>query len=196
MPPGKIKIDDGSGNYTILTNAGSLGSDKTITIPNETATLATTNGVTVADQWRLTANITNTTGDITTNLERIDNTISGIIGSGVTESSGIFSFPSTGIWYINITGCQYSQNVGENNFMLYGTNDNFSSEFELIRLDGDNSNTNAANWNSSGSTIIDVTDVSNIKVKLKTSQTGSGAILIGNTGLNRTSIAFIRLGDT
>lgn len=40
--PGEIKIDDGSGNYTILTNAGSLGSDKTITIPNETATLATT----------------------------------------------------------------------------------------------------------------------------------------------------------
>jgi hypothetical protein len=41
--PGQIKIDDGAGNYTILTNAGSLGSDKTITIPNETATLATTN---------------------------------------------------------------------------------------------------------------------------------------------------------
>ena len=45
MPPGKIKIDDGAGNYTILTNAGSLGSDKTITLPNETATLATTNAV-------------------------------------------------------------------------------------------------------------------------------------------------------
>ena len=40
--PGSIKIDDGSGNYTILTNGGSLGSDKTITIPNETATIATT----------------------------------------------------------------------------------------------------------------------------------------------------------
>ena len=37
--PGSIKIDDGSGNYTILSNAGSLGSDKTITIPNETGTL-------------------------------------------------------------------------------------------------------------------------------------------------------------
>ena len=37
--PGSIKIDDGSGNYTILTNAGSLGSDKTLTIPNETGTL-------------------------------------------------------------------------------------------------------------------------------------------------------------
>jgi hypothetical protein len=40
--PGQIKIDDGAGNYTILTNAGSLGSDKTITIPNETGTLALT----------------------------------------------------------------------------------------------------------------------------------------------------------
>ena len=38
--PGSIKTDDGSGNYTILTNAGSLGSDKTITIPNVTGSLS------------------------------------------------------------------------------------------------------------------------------------------------------------
>ena len=43
--PGSIKIDDGSGNYTILTNAGSLGSDKTITIPNTTGTAALTSDV-------------------------------------------------------------------------------------------------------------------------------------------------------
>jgi hypothetical protein len=40
--PGQIKIDDGSGNYTILTNGGSLGSDKTITLPNTTGTVALT----------------------------------------------------------------------------------------------------------------------------------------------------------
>ena len=194
--PGQIKIDDGAGNYTILTNAGSLGSDKTITIPNETATLATTNGITVADQWRLTANITNTTGDITTNLERIDNTISGIIGSGVTESSGIFSFPSTGIWYINVSASQTSTNVGDNNFYLKGTDDNFSTEFDLIRLDGDNSNGSSANWVSSGNTIIDVTDTANIKVKMYINQTSTGALLMGSTDFNRTSITFIRLGDT
>ena len=68
--PGSIKIDDGSGNYTILTNAGSLGSDKTITIPNETATLATTNGITEYDAWRQTANVT-TNGDLTANWSRI-----------------------------------------------------------------------------------------------------------------------------
>jgi len=194
--PGQIKIDDGAGNYTVLTNGGSLGSDKTITIPNTTATLATTNGITVADQWRLTANITNTTGDITTNLERIDNTISGIIGSGVTESSGIFSFPSTGIWYINVSASQTSTNVGDNNFYLKGTDDNFSTEFDLIRLDGDNSNGSSANWVSSGNTIIDVTDTANIKVKMYINQTSTGALLMGSTDLNRTSITFIRLGDT
>ena len=194
--PGQIKIDDGAGNYTILTNGGSLGSDKTITIPNTTATLATTNGITVADQWRLTANITNTTGDITTNLERIDNTISGIIGSGVTESSGIFSFPSTGIWYINVSASQTSTNVGDNNFYLKGTDDNFTTEFDLIRLDGDNSNGSSANWVSSGNTIIDVTDTANIKVKMYINQTSTGALLMGSTDLNRTSITFIRLGDT
>ena len=40
--PGQIKIDDGAGNYTVLTNGGSLGSDKTITIPNTTGTMALT----------------------------------------------------------------------------------------------------------------------------------------------------------
>ena len=45
--PGSIKIDDGSGNYTILTNAGSLGSDKTLTIPNTTGTAALTTDVDV-----------------------------------------------------------------------------------------------------------------------------------------------------
>ena len=43
--PGQIKIDDGAGNYTILTNAGSLGSDKTITIPNTTGTVALTSDI-------------------------------------------------------------------------------------------------------------------------------------------------------
>ncbi len=42
---GSIKIDDGSGNYTILTNGGSLGSDKTITVPNTTGTMALTTDI-------------------------------------------------------------------------------------------------------------------------------------------------------
>lgn len=58
--PGQIKIDDGSGNYTILTNGGSLGSDKTITIPNETGTVALDNandlgGLVLVDNYSFSA---------------------------------------------------------------------------------------------------------------------------------------------
>ena len=46
--PGQIKIDDGAGRYTILTNGGSLGSDKTITVPNTTGTMALTSDIPAA----------------------------------------------------------------------------------------------------------------------------------------------------
>jgi len=54
--PGSIKIDDGSGNYTILTNGGSLGSDKTITIPNLTGTV----GVPETGTWTATIEFSTT----------------------------------------------------------------------------------------------------------------------------------------
>src|SRR6056300_24241 len=58
-------------------------------------------GITEADQWRLTANL-GTNGDITSNLERVDTTGFGYLGTGMTESSGVFSFPSTGIYKIEM----------------------------------------------------------------------------------------------
>jgi hypothetical protein len=62
------------------------------------------NGITETDQWRLTADFS-TGGDnfLTTNLERVDNTGFGYIGTGMTESSGVFTFPSTGIYLVNFT---------------------------------------------------------------------------------------------
>ena len=37
---------------------------------------------------------------ITANLERVDNATFGKIGTGMTESSGVFTFPSTGIYLV------------------------------------------------------------------------------------------------
>ena len=196
--PGSIKIDDGSGNYTILTNAGSLGSDKTITIPNETATLATTNGITVADQWRLTANITNTNADITANLERIDTAPQGVLGTGMTESSGIFTFPSTGIWQVTLNA-QIDASDNDNSLQVYtyGTTDNFSSEVILAKVRESNRGSGAGgNASGSSQTLIDVTDTSNVKVKFATVSFGDDDSLIGSSTLNETTFTFIRLGDT
>ena len=62
--PGQIKIDDGSGNYTILTNGGSLGSDKTITIPNETGTVALDNSTDLGGLVKLGSYTFNNDADI------------------------------------------------------------------------------------------------------------------------------------
>ena len=57
-------------------------------------------GITEVDQWRITANSTGGSADLTANWERNDSTGFAKIGTGLTESSGIFTFPSTGIYLI------------------------------------------------------------------------------------------------
>src|SRR6056300_1623246 len=77
----------------------------TITIPGSTGTMALTSdisagGLTVADQYDITSNITSTQ-TVITNWARPTGTLQGNLGSGVTETSGIFSFPSTGYYLVN-----------------------------------------------------------------------------------------------
>ena len=58
-------------------------------------------GITVADQWRISASATDVGEDIlTANWERADSYGLGQIGSAMTQSSGIFTFPSTGFYYV------------------------------------------------------------------------------------------------
>ena len=85
-------LQDGGGN-AIITSDGS--GTFTSNLPNT--------GITMVDQWRLTANLSisgNGTTGITANLERVDTNTPGFIGTGMTESSGVFTFPSTGIYKI------------------------------------------------------------------------------------------------
>jgi hypothetical protein len=56
-------------------------------------------GITEADQWRITSNFSGDAVPIASNWERNDTDFSKI-GTGLTESSGIFSFPSTGIYLV------------------------------------------------------------------------------------------------
>ena len=51
------------------------------------------------DQWRLTTSFTSSGLPITSNLERNDTNFA-YVGTGMSESSGVFTFPSTGIYLI------------------------------------------------------------------------------------------------
>ena len=154
-------------------------------------------GITEADQWRITANKTGI-GDFDSNWERNDTTGFGYLGTGITQSSGVFTFPSTGIWFIKFNTAAY-----------YASNDSYVQE-TAIRTTTDNSTyinasislTNLfqgeANQSAEQSILFDVTNTSTHKVKFRFSYSiRSGAeSFLGNTSENRTFATFIRLGDT
>ena len=193
---GKIKIDDGSGNYTILTNAGSLGSDKTITIPNETGSMLTTGGA-MFDIWRQTADRTGSATDyeLTSNWERVDDATIGFIGTGMSESSGIFTFPQTGIYKITFSlEVSNSSDTDGVQARIQATTDDSSYNTIIfreisIRSSGDTEEGYAI-------TTFDCTNTSTHKLKFVAADFKSSTVMNGSSTNSETYVIFERLGDT
>ena len=155
-------------------------------------------GITMVDNWRLTTNFQ--TGDafpVSSNLERNDTSAPafGYYGSQMSVSSGIFTFPETGIYlvsaqsYVSATsGAISSQAI---NLKTTLDNSNYSSAV----LSYDSSSTTNYNASFFCSTLFDVTDTSTHKVKLAVI-TGGTSIFDGSTSHTATGITFIRLGNT
>ena len=61
-----------------------------------------TNGITEIDQWRVTENITSDVDPISSDLERVDDAVFSKLGTGMSVSSGVWTFPSTGIYEITV----------------------------------------------------------------------------------------------
>ena len=140
-------------------------------------------GISMADQWRLNANKTGT-GVISANLERVDTDGYGQLGTGMTESSGNFTFPSTGIYLIGLT-IATDNNV---NVSIETTQNNSSYNAAAVAKADSSTQTGTTQF------IFDVTDTSTHKVNFNVFSI-SGT-LQGSTDLNNTSFTFIRLGDT
>ena len=167
------------------------------------ATPTDTQGLAMVDSWRLTTNISSTSeGNITSNWARnSDNPISGgyphmgAIGSAMTESSGVFSFPSTGIYLIKFY-CMASATSARRFFEanIHVTRDNFSTTQMFAR--GYNNGYDSSNttlWTSVAEGFFDVKD-SNHKVKFQYST--SSNVTVYGTNYNQTYVSFMRLGDT
>ncbi len=154
-------------------------------------------GITMADAFRLSADTNSgSNADVTSNWERVDDPSFGGIGTGLTESSGIFSFPSTGIYLITWQAIFYvdaGDIVAELTFKT--TNDNSSYNDDGYVYIGNGSGSNAYGTGAS-SNIFDVTDISNDKFKFRTGSMGGSTVLKGYTTSTQTGFSVIRLGDT
>ena len=201
VPSGATFAVSGTMNASSIT-AGTLAEAR-----GGTGTTSYTAGITAASQWRLTTTYNHssaTTIIITSNLEEADAPVGfGVLGSSMTESSGIFTFPSTGYWLI-----EYKMQ-----WDVYSATDRYCGGSILTTTNDATYATAAKNYGSitadvgsgsgnfqvvTASYIMDVTDVSNCKCKFDTivSATSAGKQVAGNTAFNYTSMTFIRLGDT
>ena len=146
----------------------------------------------MADQFRLTGTTNDgSNADVTSNIERIHTTGQGTLGTGMTESSGIFSFPSTGI-YLVMFNVDFTIGGSENNaFCNLNVTTNNSSYTVVASANSGGSSFGAA---GTGMSLINVTNTSNVKVKFSTSSMNSGSSLIGSQDINRTTFTFIKLG--
>jgi hypothetical protein len=154
-------------------------------------------GITGADQWRQTANLSGNVEPITANLERNDTAGYGSIGSAMTVSSGIFTFPSTGIWRVEAVFAFYANASTDGN--MYGyiqstqNNSSYIDQVEIHMFAAANDN----GVSVPGYFMFDVTDTSTHKVRFTQKNFGNtGDLSYGNTDRNMTYFTFTRLGDT
>jgi len=173
---GQVLQTDGSGNLTFV-NPG---------------------GISFSQQWRLTSNksTSSSSSDISANLEVVDSDGYGGLGGTMTQSSGIFTFPSTGIYLIMAKGGYSVSGGGQSDY----------NEMDLhTTTDGSSFNRAAIGWccivsggygTAACDFMFDVTNTSTHKVKFRGASESSNAYLTSNTNDNQTHFTFIRLGDT
>ena len=160
-------------------------------------------GITMANQWRFTANTDNSSGslgfDITSNLEQVDTAPQGTIGSAMTQSSGVFTFPTTGFYFVKFN-IQWQMN-GDGDVRQGGGEMNWTtnnSSYSTIVDAYNGCNNHGLNYyvGAEMNTIVDITDTANQKVKFRAYNSASNATCMGSTSANHTYMTFIRLGDT
>lgn len=148
-------------------------------------------GITQADLWRLNNSITADTGGAS-DFERADDSMAGLVGTGVSFSTPYFSFPETGIYLITSQVLFTPVNDGDN--IIWQTNyynSSTSTSDALASAQGSDPNTSAFSQ-----CMLDVTNTTNDKVYFSVLSLQSGGTVYGSTNENYTSVCFIRLGDT
>ena len=151
-------------------------------------------GISMMDMWRIT-NDNNVTGDadIDSHWERAD-TFFAQIGSGMSESSGVFTFPQTGIYLIMVQAATYGNGHSYAGFFTQVSTDSGGSYSNFTYCYGNHKGGSGYN-NLFVNGILDVTDASTFRMKMR-AHTPGNLQFSGDTNAHRTGITFIRIGDT
>ena len=186
-----ITIDGGTGKITHNSNEISLASGT-----------ITHNGVEIAsdkmhDQWRLDADVS-VTDAVLTGWVRPTESGSGAYLTGMSHSSGIFTFPKTGIYRIDFKGTFYKSDdrrwIGA--VMKLSTNSGGSfgdlqRSYTMIKdIDANSSYATAITTHH-----VDVQDASTYRIRFEVSANGAVTVYGANDD-TRTTVLFERIAST
>jgi len=149
------------------------------------------------DIWHLTTDFDGDATPIASNLARYA-THFDKFGTGMSESSGVFTFPSTGKWLVSFRPQFYLSESGETDRYISGS---------IQLADGTNLTMGATSktYISGGNTtteiymqtLIDVTNTSSITIRFCIDSTNSGVTVWGGGSANlNTNMQFFKLGAT
>ena len=198
----------GTGTFTIA--APNSNTDRTLTLPDEAGTVLTSgavassipgygNQITEIQQWRL--NNTHTVGSTESFLtawEVVDNSFYQTIGTGLSLSGSVFSFPSTGIYQIIFHGRIHYNNAAQTYLFMeleVTTNNDFSSTATGIVAPIQGGYTSDSYGSISGSAVLKISDVSNEKFRFRVRSQSTNTNLQGSTSQSQTAFTVLKLGD-
>ena len=202
--PGEANITTAAGDVGVFQSTGANTVQCiSYTKADGTAVVAASGGgITVASQWRVTADFTGASsgsaaGQIDSNWEEADNpTGFGVLGSSMTESSGIFTFPSTGYWWIQAHGEFYYDSGTQYQYMAIRTTHDDGTWATATNPGQGSDGSSSHYFQCDSSYVFDVTSTSTHKVAFKVGVEDANVTTKGDSGYNETHVTFIRLGDT
>ena len=154
-------------------------------------------GITNAQQWRVNSTFQGDANPITANWEEVDTYGYNRIGDTMASSSGVFTFPSTGFWYITAQGSFQTEGGQSDNYRQIEIQTTTNNSTYNVAATGWNGGIDSTEYGGGFcSFIFDVTDTSNCKVRFSVDVNQANTYTLGSTEDTWTGGTFIRLGDT
>ena len=211
----ELNFTHSNGNKVKLTTPDTLAANKTFKLPGTDgssnqamvtngsgALLFASLGVTMADQWMLTSSFSpgGAVSIVTSGWGQVSRAGYGIIGSSMTQSSGVFTYPQTGIYFVEYTAQLISTSAQRylgQRIQTTHNNSSYSHATDVLTHIGI-TNSYGAYAQATSSVIQDVQDVTQDKVRFCVSAITPGDTTLQGDGSGRaaTHVTFIRLGDT
>jgi len=188
-----VSVTDAGTSGQVLTSGGS-GADP------DWANASSGGGITEADVFTLATGLQGDANPITANMVRVANAGFSKIGTGISASGGVFSFPSTGIYEVTYHCAWWVPNGETADPSVTGAIEvtlNNSSYATVVNI---TTHTSAHNQyaQAMGTTHVDVTNVSNVKFRVTSRCSGTIETIGGGggSGASYVWVRVVRLGDT